>query len=94
MTEAEHRQQAHELIEQLPARQLPAIVHLLRSMADPVSLAIANAPIDDEPLSEDGIRALEAAREWLRNHEPIPNEEVMAEFGFTADEIQSAKKSL
>lgn len=63
-------------------------------MADPVSLAIANAPIDDEPLSEDGIRALEAAREWLRNHEPIPNEEVMAEFGFTADEIQSAKKSL
>jgi len=58
-------------------------------MLDPVAQAVRNAPIDDEPLTEEDIRALEEAREWLKHNRPIPHEEVLAHLGVTMDESQS-----
>jgi hypothetical protein len=44
------KRSAHELIDLLHPAQLAAAIGLLQDMLDPVSLAIANAPFDDEEL--------------------------------------------
>jgi hypothetical protein len=48
---AADKQRAHELIERLAPSQIPAVIGMLERLLDPVSSAIANAPIDDKPLS-------------------------------------------
>ena len=67
------KQQAHELIDRLPPTQLSAVVGLLEAMLDPVSLALANAPIDDEPITPEEEKALEQSREWLKHNKGIPH---------------------
>ena len=52
---ATDKQHAHELLDQLNRGQLAAVVHLLEVMADPVAQAIANAPMDEEPLTVEAI---------------------------------------
>ena len=49
MSYAQTKQQAHELIERMAPGQIFAVVTVMETMLDPVSRAIANAPIDDEP---------------------------------------------
>jgi len=56
------KEKAHELIERIAPSQLSAVVGLLETMLDPVSRAIANAPIDDEPESEAERQAVAAPR--------------------------------
>jgi len=85
------KQQAHELIERLPPTQLSAVVGLLEAMLDPVSRALANAPIDDEPVTAEEEKALAEAREWLKHNEGIPHEQVLAELGITQEEISNFK---
>ena len=75
------KQQAHELIDRLPAAQLSAVVGLLEAMLDPVSLAIANAPVEEEEITPETAAALERARASLARGEGIPHEEIMREFG-------------
>jgi hypothetical protein len=87
------KQQAHELIERLPPAQLAAVVGLLEAMLDPVSRAIANAPLDDEPESNEERRAVAEAKEWLLRHPGIPFEEVLADFGLTVDDLRHSKES-
>jgi hypothetical protein len=86
---ATYKQHAHHLLDQLDRGQLDAVVRLLEVMADPVARAIANAPIDDEPLTEEEEQALNEAREWLQHNKPIPHEQVLAELGITQEEIES-----
>ncbi len=88
MSPAEQKQHAHELVDRLDTGQLDAVVRLLEVMTDPVARAIANAPIEDEPISEEEIRTVEASREWLKTHKGIPNEEVLAEFGLTSEDFE------
>ncbi len=64
MSTADPKEHAHELIERLPPTQVAAVVGLLEAMLDPVSRAIANAPIDDEPLTAEEQKAVDEAREW------------------------------
>ncbi len=82
------KQRAHELIERLSTGQASAVVSLLATMLDPVDRAIANAPFEDEEISEEETRAVAASKAWLKNHDPIPNEEVLAEFGLTTDDFE------
>src|ERR1700757_4609687 len=49
----QERQQAHALLDQLPNEKLTAVVHLLQAISDPLARSLANAPIDDEPISEE-----------------------------------------
>ena len=73
------REHAHELIDRLPESQISALVGLLETMVDPVATALRNAPIDDEPESEEERAEVEAAR---RESGPgTPHEEVLREFG-------------
>jgi len=89
---AKQKQQAHELIDRLPPNQLSALIGLLETLLDPVSRAIANAPVEDEPLTEDEKTALDEAREWLQHNKTIPHEQVLAELGITQEEIDNYKE--
>jgi hypothetical protein len=84
---------AHKLIDQLAPRQASAVVDLLEKILDPVSRAIANAPIDDEPESEDERKAVAESKEWLKHNKPIPHEQVMAELGITQEDLDRFMKS-
>lgn len=55
------RDEAHRLIDQVPDRAMPAIEQLLRSVMDPVELAIFLAPDDDEPETQEERQAVLAA---------------------------------
>ena len=78
------KQHAHELIDRMAPRQVSAVVNLLETMLetelDPVSHAIANAPIDDEPETEDERQAVAASKAWMEQHpgEGIPHEDILA----------------
>jgi hypothetical protein len=87
------KRQAHELIDLLPPVQLAAVVGLLEAMLDPVSLAIANAPVDNEQLTPEGEKALDEAREWSKHNKGIPHDQVLAELGITQEEIDKFKES-
>jgi hypothetical protein len=93
MAQASEKQQAHQLLEQLDAGQLAAVVHLLHVMTDPVARAIAHAPVDEEPLTGEEIQALDESREWLKHNEGIPHEQVLAELGITQEEIDRCNKA-
>jgi hypothetical protein len=62
-------------------------------MVDPVARSVANAPVDDEPLSVQGERALEEAREWIKHNQGIPHEQILAELGISQAEIENYKGS-
>ncbi len=85
----DEKQQAHELIERLPPKQLSALVGLLEAMLDPASLALANAPIDNEPVTAE--KALAEARDWSKRNKSIPHEQVLADLGITQEEINHVK---
>jgi hypothetical protein len=68
--------------------KIAAVHNLLEVMLDPVDRAIANAPFEDEEISEEENRAAAASKLWLQDHEPIPNEVVLTEFGLTAEDFE------
>ncbi|HWE48633.1 MAG TPA: hypothetical protein VG273_02525 [Bryobacteraceae bacterium] len=84
----EQKHHAHVMIDLLAPEKLSAVVGLLEVMLDPVARAIANAPVDDEPLTPEDKKALAEAREWLKHNKPIPHEQVLAELGITMQEIE------
>jgi hypothetical protein len=84
------RQQAHELIDRMAPSQIYAVVGLLETMLDPVSRAIANAPFDDEPETEEERKAVAVSKAWMAEHpgQGIPHEEILAEFGLAAEDLR------
>jgi hypothetical protein len=87
------KRRAHELIEKLAPRQASAVVGLLEMILNPISRAIANAPIDNEPLDPREEKALNEAKEWQKHNEPIPHEQVLADLGITPEELDRFIKS-
>ena len=77
------REHAHQFIERLPETQLSALVGLLETIVDPVTSALRNAPVDDEPESEEEKQAVAEARVWLQRNggKGIPHEEAMRRLG-------------
>jgi hypothetical protein len=72
---AANRQHAHHLLDQLGPGQFDAVVHLLETMVSPEE--------DGDTLSDAERKAVAEADEWLKHNQPIPHEEVLAEFGLT-----------
>jgi hypothetical protein len=83
------KQQAHELIERLAPSQVSTVVGLLHAVLDPVARAIANAPKDDEPVTEEESQAVARSEAWFedRGGKGIPMEEVLADFGLTMEDL-------
>ena len=69
-------QHARHLLDQLGPAQLTAVVHLLETMVPPEE--------DRDTLSSAERKAIGEADEWLKHNQPIPHEEVLAEFGLTS----------
>jgi hypothetical protein len=90
MPYAHTKEQAHELIDRMAPSQVSAVVGLLESMLDPVSRAIANAPYDDEPESEEERRAVASSKAWFAENpgKEIPQEDVLAEFGLSSEDLK------
>lgn len=90
----DQKRRAHELIDRLAPEQTSAVVGLLESILDPVARAIANAPLDDEPLRPEEESAVRDSHEWLKHNKALPNEEVMRELGISPQEIERFMKSM
>jgi hypothetical protein len=84
------KQQAHKLIDRLAPSQVSAMIGLIETMLDPVSRAIANAPIDDELEAEQERSAVAASKAWIAEHpgQGIPHEEILAEFGLSTEDLR------
>jgi hypothetical protein len=85
------KQHAHQLLDRLDPGQFDAVVRLLEVMTDPAAVSIRNAPIDDEPVTAEEERAVAASKEWFQTHPGIPFEEVVADLGFTMEQIRGNK---
>jgi ethanolamine utilization microcompartment shell protein EutL len=85
------KHQAHELIERLAPSQVTAVVGLLEAMLDPVSRAIANASVDDEPETDQERQVVAESKDWFERRKGIPHEEVLADFGLTSDGLKKRK---
>ena len=73
------REELHRLVDHIPEVDIPTTQRLLRALVDPVELALMNAPVDDEPDTEEDRSSAEQAR-----REPGPgttHAEVLREFG-------------
>jgi hypothetical protein len=80
----QERQQAHALLDLLPPAKLGAVRSLLEVMID---------DDEEEELTEEDRRALRASDEYFRNGgQGIPFEQVVADLGFTMEQIRGAKK--
>jgi hypothetical protein len=82
------RQEVHSLVDQLAISQLAAVHSLLEVMLDPVARAIARAEVDEEPESAEERQAVAEATEWLKHNNPIPFEDVLADFGLTLQDLE------
>jgi hypothetical protein len=69
------KQHAVELLERLGPSQLAAVVRLLETMISPEE--------DGDTLSPAEAKAIAEADEWSKHNEPIPHEQVLAEFGLS-----------
>ena len=74
------KQHAVELLERLGPGQLAALVHLLETMVAP---DMVSPEENGDTLSPAEAKAIAEADEWLKHNQPIPHEEVLAEFGLT-----------
>ena len=83
-----NKQHAHQLIDQLDSTQVPAAIGMLETLLDPVARAIANAPVDDEPETEEERKAVVKSKAWFkeRDGQGFSHEEVLAEFGLTPED--------
>ena len=79
------KQRAHELVDRLAPNQASALVDLLEVMLDPVSRAMASAPMDDEPESEAERQAVAESKAWYEQHggKGIPHKQVQSELTTT-----------
>jgi hypothetical protein len=78
------RDSLHRLIDELPESELPAaerFLNYLHATADPVLKALFEAPLDDEPETEEERRAVKEAREELARGEVRTLEDVRRELG-------------
>ena len=82
------KQEAHELIERLSTGQVIAAVGLFKAMLDPVSIALANAPLDDEPVSEEEASDIAQARAAAARGEVVSNDDLLTEFGLSPEDFE------
>lgn len=75
------RHQAHLLLDALADEKVPVVRNLLEVMVEPLSRALASAPIEDEEITEELSESLNRARKSVARGEGISHEEILREFG-------------
>lgn len=61
------RQHAHQLIDRMPEAQLSGLVQFLETIVDPVATALRNAPLDEEPETDEEKAAVAEALRGYRS---------------------------
>jgi len=77
----QERQQAHALLDMLPAEKLNAVRSLLEVMVEPLSRSVALTPLEEEEITPATAAALDRACASLARGDGIPHEEILREFG-------------
>jgi hypothetical protein len=77
----QEREQAHALLDLLPAAKLNAVRSLLEVMVEPLARSLAMAPVEEEEITPETAAALDRARASLARGERIPHDEILREFG-------------
>ncbi len=79
------RQELHQLVDELPESELQAARRFLRyldAMArDPVLRALMEAPVDDEPLTEEEATRIEFAEAEADRGEVVSDQDLRRELG-------------
>jgi hypothetical protein len=75
------KQHAHALLDRLPADQMNAAVRFLEFLL-----------LEDEEISEEEEAAVARSKEWFQHNEGIPVEDLVADLGFSMDEIRKGSK--
>jgi len=78
------KEQPHRLVEELPKGEMDAArryLEYLRNMGDPFLRALLEAPLDDEPETDDERAAVAEARAELADGRLVGHDEVRREFG-------------
>ncbi|MSQ14004.1 MAG: hypothetical protein EXR47_07750 [Dehalococcoidia bacterium] len=78
------RKEVRKLVDKLPVSELEharRYLEFLSIQPDPVRQAILNAPLDDEPVSEEDRVALRRARKAVKSGRVVTNETLKYELG-------------
>jgi hypothetical protein len=91
LMDREHsKQHAHELIDLIPPDQMIAALRFLEFLLiEPAMRKPAAVPEEDEEISLEEEQAVARSKEWFKHNEGIPFEQIVAELGFTMDQIRS-----
>ncbi len=54
----------------------------------PAPRTLANAPPEDEEISEDEEQAVSRSKEWFKHNDGVPLEQVAARLGLTMEQIR------
>jgi hypothetical protein len=73
------RDDLRAMLDAIPDERLPAAREALARLTDPVLLAFLNAPLDDEPLTEEDLTAIAEGRYDMAHGLTVPLADVMAE---------------
>jgi ethanolamine utilization microcompartment shell protein EutL len=79
--DTQQREQAHALLDMLPAEKVAVVRSLLEVMVEPMSRSLASAPVKEEEVTPETATAIERARASLARGEGVRHEEVRREFG-------------
>ena len=77
------REALHTLVDELPDDDLSTaqrVLEALRATGDPVLRALLDAPLDDEPDTDDRDGGLTEARRQARSGDTVPHREVKRRF--------------
>ena len=77
----QERQQAHALLDMLPAEKLNAVRSLLEVMVEPLARSLALAAVEEEEITPETAAGIDRARASLARGEGIPHDEILREFG-------------
>ncbi len=80
------KQHAHSLLDRVPADQMTAAVRFLEF------LVATSTEEEDEEISPEEEAAVARSKEWFQHNEGIPVEQVVADLGFTMEQIRNASK--
>ena len=83
------KEHAQQLLNYLAPDQIAAVVHVMQVMLDPLCRHLANAPVEDEEISEEEEQAVARSKEWFKHNAGIPFEQVVADLGFTMEQIRN-----
>ncbi len=72
------KQHAHALLDRLPADQMNAAVRFLEFLL-----------LEAEEISNEEEAAVARSKEWFKHHEGIPFEELVADLGFSIEEVRN-----